>query len=220
MFKNAKSAKILFSLVVSASLFTGCASLDAPIYDYQASANCNLNNVAAIEPYHMRFEIVEEDKSNMPGYVHMENTRLLESGSESLVFTGNKAAIQHGFSESSQVWVLASMGVNKAGGLCLKTRTATRPAGLSGDEARTETILTEQVYNIEMGGLCGEAILEEKLNSLGNAKLRISSAPKSTAEYLNNPEAAMDSSCAQLVDSMSPEQGNQFKSELKSVLGV
>jgi len=220
MFKTTRQSGFFIALLAGSSLFTGCASLDAPIHEYYASESCNLTLESSTEPYHMRFEIVEEDKSDLPGYVHLESTKLLGSGSEALIFSGNKTAIEQGFSEASQVWVLASLGQNKAGDLCLKTRTATRPAGLKGDEAISKTLLSERVYDIDMGGACGEAILEETLPGYGNAKLRISSAPKSTAEYLNDPETAMNSSCAQLVDSLPPEQGNQFRSELRSVLGV
>ena len=220
MLKTIRQSSKFMALLAGAGLFTGCASLDTPIHEYYASESCNLNSQSSTEPYHMRFEIVEESKSNIPGYVHLANTKLLEAGSEALIFSGNTTSIDQGSSETSQVWVLASLGQNKAGNLCLKTRTATRPSGLSGEEAISKTILSEHVYDIEMGGSCGEAISEESLPGYGNTKLRISSAPKSTAEYLNDPETAMDSSCAQLVDSLPPEKGNQFRSELKSALGV
>lgn len=220
MFKTTRQSGFFIALLAGSSLFTGCASLDAPIHEYYASESCNLTTESSAEPYHMRFEIVEEDTAEMPGYVHLENTKLLQAGSEALVFAGNKTTMEQGASKDSQVWVLASLGQNKMGSLCLKTRTATRPAGLKGAEAISKTLLSEQVYDIDMGGACGEAILEEPLPGFGNAKLRISSAPKSTAEYLNNPKKAMNSSCAQLVDSLPPEQGNQFKSELRSALGV
>lgn len=220
MLKTTRQSVLFLSILASASLFTGCAALDAPIHEYYATESCDLRIASTDEPYHMRFEIVEEDRSSLPGQVHIENTKMLNSGSEALVFSGSSASLQQGKSEQSQIWVLASLGQNKSGNLCLKTRTATRPAGLKGDSAINQTLLSENVYDIEMNGACGEAILEANLPGIENAKLRISSAPQSTAEYLNNPETAVNSSCAQLVDSLPPEQGNQFRSELRSALGV
>lgn len=221
MLQRQNKTAIVSSIMACAVLFTGCSALDTPIHDRYASGDCILENMgAASEPYHIRFEVVSNETDQMPGIVKLEETKMLEAGAETLVFTGEKAHLPRGFSEESQIWVLASLGESAQGNLCLKTRTATRPAGLDGNEAVRETLLTEEIYNIELVGACGEAILEAQVPGIENAKLRISSAPQSTAEYLINPERAMNSSCAQLVDSLPPEQGDQLKTELRTVLGV
>lgn len=217
-----KSKTVIFAaLLASATLFTGCAALDAPIHQaYNPGNSCDLQTASASEPYHMRFEVVTDEQSHLPGQIRLENTKLLATGSETLVFSGEDAPIVQGTSNSSQIWVLASLGQNKEGNLCLKTRTATRALDANGNSADSKTRLDEVVQDIEMGRACGESILVTTLPGLDNAMLRISSAPNSTAKYLHNPEKAMDSSCAQLVDSLSPEQSHQYTSELRIALGV
>jgi PBP1b-binding outer membrane lipoprotein LpoB len=203
-------------------ILAGCSSVDSSRYQQFSQADCNLEGITTGEPQRLRFEVVRPAAildSSLTDSTDLEGVAMLENGQQSMVFDGAVTRLDNDSEKVSKIWILASLGKTRDGSMCIETRTATR--FINTDTGfNHQTVMAEKTHKIDRVGACGEFFVRTSISGANNAYLRISTAPKSTAEYLNNPGVANSGLCAEVVESLPSDSREQIRNQLKAALGV